>query len=147
MKKNTSDRLKELMQLRGIKQIDIINMCKNNPYGIKLNKSDLSQYVSGKFLPKQDKLTLLAYALNVSESWLMGYDVPMEKIDDKMVTMRDIAVKKSTELELIIEKINFLNHDKLTILKKFLYFIDIADYNEINQIESYINFLKSQKKN
>ena len=64
-----------------------------------------------------------------------------------MVTMRDIAVKKSTELELIIEKINSLNHDKLTILKKFLYFIDIADYNEINQIESYINFLKSQKKN
>ena len=28
---------------------------------------------------KQDKLTILADALNVNEVWLMGYDVPMER--------------------------------------------------------------------
>lgn len=39
----------------------------------------MSQYVSGRTEPGQDKLTILGLALNVSEAWLMGYDVPMER--------------------------------------------------------------------
>ena len=42
-------------------------------------KSAMSQYVSGKFVPKQTRIYLLAKALNVNEAWLMGYDVPMER--------------------------------------------------------------------
>lgn len=44
-----------------------------------MGKSDISQYVSGKVEPGQDKLTILGLALNVSEAWLMGYDVPMAR--------------------------------------------------------------------
>ena len=44
-----------------------------------MNKSDISQYVSGKVEPSQEKLVILSMALNVSESWLMGFDVPMER--------------------------------------------------------------------
>ena len=79
MKKyNTSDRLKEIMRTRNLKQVDILQKCEPycNKYGVKLNKNDLSQYVSGKATPKQDKLSILGMALNVSEVWLMGYDVP-----------------------------------------------------------------------
>ena len=48
-------------------------------YDIKMAKNDLSQYVNDKVQPKQDKLSILGMALNVSEAWLMGYDVPMER--------------------------------------------------------------------
>ncbi len=74
----TSERLKEYMAKYNLRQVDILE--KTKPYcekfGVKMNKSDLSQYVSGKNEPGQDKLVLLAKALHVSEPWLMGYDVP-----------------------------------------------------------------------
>ena len=77
MKKySTSERLKEIMATRGLKQIDILEKCRPycEKYGVKLNKNDLSQYVSGKVIPKQDKLSVLGAALGVSEVWLMGYE-------------------------------------------------------------------------
>lgn len=77
----TADRLKQLMSARDMKQADIVRavepFCKK--YGIKLGKSIMSQYVAGKTEPGQEKLTILGLALNVSEAWLMGYDVPMER--------------------------------------------------------------------
>ena len=45
-------------------------------YGVQLKKNDLSQYISGKVEPKQDKLSILGMALKVNEVWLMGYNVP-----------------------------------------------------------------------
>ena len=78
MKKyTTADRLKQIMQERNMKQVDILEfvlpVCKK--YGLKMNKSDISQYVSGKVEPNQRKLVALAEALNVSETWLMGYEI------------------------------------------------------------------------
>lgn len=77
----TSIRLKEIMTQRNLKQVDILEMvqpyCKK--YDIKMNKSHISQYVSGKVEPSQDKLVILGMALNVSEAWLMGFDVPKER--------------------------------------------------------------------
>lgn len=84
-KYTTSDRLKEIMEKRNLKQVDILNKCKPycEEYGVKLNKNDLSQYVSGKVTPKQDKLSILGAALGVSEVWLMGYDIPDAGMDTK----------------------------------------------------------------
>lgn len=45
---------------------------------MKMNKSDISQYYSGKTEPNQNKLFILGKALDVNESWLMGFDVPKE---------------------------------------------------------------------
>ncbi|EFR42994.1 repressor LexA [Dialister micraerophilus UPII 345-E] len=80
-KRSTKERLKELMTARRYRQVDIIELCKPyaKKYGVKINKSDISQYVSGKVSPGQDKLFVLGSALNVDEAWLMGYDVPMER--------------------------------------------------------------------
>ena len=77
----TSQRLNQIISERHIRQIDIIESAKpfSEKYGVKLNKNDLSQYVNGKNEPGQEKLTILGLALNVSEAWLMGYDVPMER--------------------------------------------------------------------
>ncbi len=77
-KTTTSQRLKEIMKEKGLKQVDILELAKPycEKYNIKLNKNDLSQYVSGKVEPGQYKLSILGLALHVSEAWLMGYDVP-----------------------------------------------------------------------
>lgn len=82
MKKySTSYRLKQIMSERNLKQVDILNMAKPfcEAYGVKLNKNDLSQYVSGKVEPGQHKLFILGLALNVNEAWLMGFDVLPDK--------------------------------------------------------------------
>ena len=47
-----------------------------------ISKSAISHYMSGYTKPKSDKLYALSKALNVSEAWLMGYDVPMERSSD-----------------------------------------------------------------
>ena len=81
MKSTTAARLKQIMDDRNLKQVDILNLVKpySDRFMVKMNKSDLSQYLSGKTTPGQFKLSLLALALNVSEGWLMGLDVPMER--------------------------------------------------------------------
>lgn len=80
-RENTATKLKEIMYQRNLKQVDILEMvqpyCKK--YDIKMNKSHISQYVSGKVEPSQDKLVILGMALNVNEAWLMGFDVPKER--------------------------------------------------------------------
>ena len=79
-KENTSIRLKQIMDNRNLKQVDILDMTKPYcvKYDVKMNKSDISQYVSGKVEPNQEKLFILAKALGVNEAWLMGFDVPMK---------------------------------------------------------------------
>lgn len=80
-KENTSSRLKYIMKTRNLRQIDILNACLPfcKTYNVKMNKSDISQYVSGKVEPNQNKLFILGQALDVAEAWLMGLDVPMER--------------------------------------------------------------------
>lgn len=82
MKKyTTADRLQQIMSERHLSQSDILAAAKPycEKFGVKLHKSSLSQYINGTFEPNQDKLYILGMALNVSEAWLMGCDVPMEK--------------------------------------------------------------------
>ena len=92
MKENTSDRLKQLMNERKLKQVDILNLslpyCKK--YNIKMNKSDISQYVSGKVEPSQEKLVVLGMALNVSGAWLMGFDVSPIRKDNSKEAEKDV---------------------------------------------------------
>ena len=93
-KANTSDRLKQIRNERNLKQVDILNLslpiC--SKYNVKMNKSDISQYVSGKVEPSQEKLVVLGLALNVTEAWLMGFDVSMERKDSSREAKEDIEI-------------------------------------------------------
>ena len=93
-KYETSDRLNQLMAERNWKQVDIINNSKKfqEKLGVQLGKSALSQYVNGVQAPDQKKLSLLALTFDVSEAWLMGYDVPREResVVDKEYTTSDL---------------------------------------------------------
>ena len=82
---STSERLKQLMSERNIRQVDILE--KSKPFqkqlGVKMGRSALSQYVTGKSKPDDKKLYLLSKTLDVSEAWLMGYDVDIKRIPDE----------------------------------------------------------------
>ena len=72
---STSERLKEAMRIRQLKQADLSRLTG-------LAKGGISNYVTGRYEPKSDVISKLAKALNCSEMWLWGYDVPMERLSN-----------------------------------------------------------------
>jgi transcriptional regulator with XRE-family HTH domain len=63
-----SIRLREEMSIKGVRQVDL---CQKTG----ISKSAISQYLTANFVPKSDRIYLLADALDVSPQWLLGYDV------------------------------------------------------------------------
>ena len=63
-----ADRLKAAMNKQGLKQFELVRLAQQK--GIKLGKSHVSQYVSGKTIPRTDILHFLADALQVDPDWL-----------------------------------------------------------------------------
>ena len=76
-KSELKDRLKEAMDIRGLKQADIVEKGK-------IDKGQLSSWISGKYKPRQNNISKLSEILSVDEAWLMGYDVPMERSTPKV---------------------------------------------------------------
>ena len=68
----TSIRLQEIMREKGVKQAELARMT-----GI--SRGAISNYVLGRYEPKSDIINKFAKALNCSEMWLWGYDVPMRR--------------------------------------------------------------------
>ena len=68
----TPERLEEAMRVADKKQIELANETG-------LSHSTISRYLSGKVEPRRDAIIKLAKALNVSEWWLWGYDVPLSR--------------------------------------------------------------------
>ena len=69
-------RIRKALSLRNMTQTELCARAK-------ISNSSLSEYLSGKYEPRQDKVFILAQALNVDPVWLWGYDVPMEKTEDQ----------------------------------------------------------------
>lgn len=116
MKKSTTmERLNEIMKKRNLRAIDIVNKCQPfcKKYNIKMGKNDISQYVNGKVIPSQTKLTILAKALNTNEVWLMGYDVP-EKPD---LSSKDFKMVNQSLPAIIQDELdnNYTNINELSI--------------------------------
>jgi len=77
-------RIKKALSIRNMKQSEL---CAKT----KISKSVLSEYISGVYEPKQDRIFILSQALNVDPVWLMGFDVPMEK-EDKKISSDELAL-------------------------------------------------------
>lgn len=83
------DRLREAMERRGMRAVDLVE-------STGIPKGTISYYLSGKTEPKADRLYILAQVLNVSEAWLLGYNVAMTRTDDQ---------KKNDQLAKLIAKL------------------------------------------
>ena len=63
-------RLTKAMKDKQLKQVDLIRIAQERQ--IKLGKSHISQYVSGKTVPRADMLAFLSEVLEVNAEWLKG---------------------------------------------------------------------------
>lgn len=139
MKQTTQQRLREALSARNMLPIELSRLS-----GI--GKSAISQYLSGKVTPKQDKIYKLAQALKVSESWLMGYDEPMEQspapasgdLPDVSPTGQKIDARTRRQLEAVLDDDNLtyngvvLNGEDKEKVKKALELIfwDVKEKNK-----------------
>ncbi|UBS43171.1 helix-turn-helix domain-containing protein [Anaerostipes caccae] len=82
--KSIADRIKEGLEMRGMKQAELVAKT-----GI--GKSSISTYISGDYEPKQRNLYKIAKALDVDVSWLMGNDVPAESQGNDIMSSYKLA--------------------------------------------------------
>ncbi len=101
-------RLQEAMKKKNIKQVDIIRAAQE--CGIKLGKSHVSQYVSGKTIPRDNILRFLAEYLQVDAGWLSGSGRIAADNASKHIGVAE-AVK---QIELSCEKDNVVNKEMTT---------------------------------
>ena len=79
-----ASRFRKAMEQKNMKQVDLIRLAEAS--GIKLGKSQISQYLSGKTLPRKDTLQFLAAILEKDPAWLLGKEAS-----------KKIAAEKGTE--------------------------------------------------
>lgn len=112
-----ASRLREAMDIRDKKQVDL-----ERETGI--NRSAISRYLAGEYEPKNKPIYELAKSLEVSEQWLMGYDVPMErpKAQKNNDAISDIVVqlRQDEEFLSIVLKISKMDSEKRTSLNALL---------------------------
>lgn len=88
---STSDRLKEIMRIRQLKQADLAR-------ATGLAKGGISNYITGRYEPKSDVISKLAKALNCSEMWLWGYDVPMDRQVQKTISPEERELSEGEKM-------------------------------------------------
>lgn len=86
-------RIEKALLIRQMKQSEL---CKR----ANIPKSSLSLYLRGAYEPKQDRIYMMAKALNVSEVWLMGYDAPMERSEPQLASTIELTDYEKSMLEL-----------------------------------------------
>lgn len=115
-----AERLKIALSVRRMKQCDLCELAK-------VPKSSLSLYLSGAYEPKQDRIFEMSRVLNVSEAWLMGYDVPMEK---QLNNTKSTPVPEITLTENEIAVVNLLRRIPEDKQKMVLQMIQVAINSE-----------------
>ena len=114
---NTSDRLKEAMADCNMKQADLAR-------ATGLSKGGISNYVTGRYEPKSDIISKLAKALNCSEMWLWGYDVPKERSNVQIKNDQLVAVisklRADSELADAVMDLIALPKDQFESIRKLL---------------------------
>lgn len=114
---DASDRLKEALRLRNMKQAELAELT-----GI--SKQSINCYVSGRYEPKQEALYKMGRALDVAEMWLAGYDIPMERPKEQKNNdaLSDIVVMLRTDEEFfsIVDKISKMDPEKRKSLNALL---------------------------
>ena len=120
-KAEMKDRLRVALDLREKKAVDLAR-------DLKIPKSAISQYLSGYRTIKDSKrLYIIAEYLNVSEAWLMGFDVPIErhiaKIEEKPAKMaeRHFEMIIDEDLAEIFEEFKTLDATKKKLVKDLVH--------------------------
>lgn len=111
------DRLRTALEIREKKAVDLSR-------DLKIPKSAISQYLSGHRIIKDSKrLFVIAEYLDVSEAWLMGFDVPMERgMQKNNDTQKDTAERNgmSENTKALIEFAKSVPEDKADLILRVM---------------------------
>lgn len=118
------NRIAEALNLRNMKQVELVEKS-----GVK--KTSISSYISQRWQPKQKALMAMAKALDVSELWLAGYDVPIErpieqKKADELVNIIHL-LRKNDNLKNLLISISKLNPAQYSIVENM-----VNEFNKVN---------------
>lgn len=71
-----NNRIGKALELRNMKQVELAE--KGG-----FNRGTINNWIKNKYQPKAKALAVLARILDVSELWLAGYDIPMERAPEQ----------------------------------------------------------------
>jgi len=114
-----ASRLKQAMKTAGLTASELSKASS-------VGKSDISNYLNGKYLPKQDKCYLLAKALNVDPGWLMT-GVGQTSINDFQNDSENLEAPQTPEARIISGGIDKMPPERREQALKILRTI-FADY-------------------
>lgn len=111
------DRLREALDIRGMKAIELSEK-------LDITRGTISCYLSGKTSPKADRLHLISKILNVSEAWLLGYDVPMNRTEEQKKNDNLVKIiaqmKKENDFFDIVSDLADLPQEHYAIVKSMI---------------------------
>jgi len=115
-RKEFSQNLKRIMDLRNKKQIDLIN-------DLNLSKASVSSWVNGSRLPRMDKVDLLANYLGVKRSDLMGLDE--EEPKDQYYLDPDVAeiaqeLKDNSDMRVLFDASRDISKEDMELVVSFI---------------------------
>lgn len=120
------NRIAEALNMVGWKQIDLVERT-----GI--SKSSINAWVKQNWQPKQKALMKMAQVFGVSEMWLAGYDVPMErplvqiKNDELVQLINDI--RKDEDLQKLVSSICKLSSEQRKTIENL-----VNDLSRLNSL-------------
>jgi transcriptional regulator with XRE-family HTH domain len=114
---STAQRLSEALADKNMKQSELVRAS-----GI--DSAAISRYLSGAYEPKSVAISKLATALDVSEMWLWGYDVPKErtpeqKKNDQLAEL--IAMLRGNDMFYsLVVKLSQADEEQLALIDKLV---------------------------
>lgn len=120
------NRIDEALNIRGLKQIELAEKA-----GIA--KNSINHWIKQRYQPKQEPLLKMARVLDVSEMWLAGYDVPMER-PVQQVKMDELAqlinvIRKDERLTDLVINLSKLSKEQLTAVESM-----VNELSKLNQL-------------
>lgn len=120
------NRIREALRIRNMKQVELCEKAK-------IKKSSLNNWLRQRWQPKQEPLMKMAKALDVSEMWLAGYDVPMERpvaqIKNDELTQLIFEIKENEDLKDLFSSICSLSDDQRSTIKSM-----VSELSKVNSL-------------
>lgn len=129
-KEELKDRLRIALEMKEKKAADISK-------DLNIPKSAISQYLSGdRTIKDSRRLYAVAEYLGVSEAWLMGFDVPMER---HLASIEKKPVETATKIAVLFKDIE---NDSL-LLDMIEKFRNLPEQKQA-QVREYVNLLSGE---
>lgn len=106
-----ASRIRYAMSMKSIRNKDVVARC--SELGYTIHASTVSQYLSGRFAPTDERVELMAQVLGVDKEWLRGRDavedmqgrISGDELQRTLKHLNDTFVKLSPDLQRTMVKI------------------------------------------